>query len=154
MSVSRSFSADLSKFGETVDKRMTKLIRMAALDLLKNLQATNPVDSGWSRGSWQISVNKRETGVYSFYSGSWVGGSDWHGNKPPRGTHMDVPAQKDHLPALRWTDRVYVFNAVPYVVGSGPNAGDISIEQRTGFIAKAMAEARVVLSQIAKSLAR
>jgi hypothetical protein len=148
----RTFSADLSKFGVTVDKRMTSLIRQTALGLLDDLQATNPVDTGWSRASWQLTLNKRGTGVWS-YKGSWVPGHSWKGNKPPHGAAISIPQQKEHLRALVWTDKVFLTNNVPYVTGDSPS-GQLSIEARYGFIAAAMARARVSLYAIAMRLAK
>lgn len=142
-----SFSADLSKFGVAVDKRLTRLIRQTALGTLKDLQEHNPVLTGWSRGSWQISINKNAGGVYSYYRGSWVSGTSPKGNRPnPRlGQVMSIPEQKEHLSALKWSDRIIFTNNVPYIG---------YVEEKTGFIQAVIGRARTSLYTIAGELSK
>lgn len=141
----RSFSADLAKFGVLVDKRCTALIRQTALGTLDDLHNHNPVDSGWSRASWQVSINKAATGVYSYYTGSWVSGNRPAGNKPPHGTAMNFPQQKDLLPALKYSDKVYFTNNVPYIG---------FVEDKYKFIAGVMHRTKTSLYAIAGRLAK
>lgn len=143
----RSFSADLSRFGVTVDKRMTSLIRQAALNLLDNLHAYAPVDSGWLRGSWAMTLNVPSSEIYSYGRGSWAVMSSkyWFDDKPKRGMAMRPPQQKDPLPALRWTDKVYFTNNVPY---SG------KIENRYRYVHKCMMTTKKELGAIARRLAK
>lgn len=142
----RSFSADLSRFGVTVDKRCTAAIRQAALTALETVQGKmHPVDSGWSRGSWQLSVNSPGTGVYSYYSGGWVRGNKARGNKPPKGTGMPIPAQPRALPALRWSDKVYLSNNVPYIG---------IVERRAGMLAFTVRYTTRTLEKLANKLAK
>lgn len=141
----RSFSADLSRFGVTVDKRCTAAIRKAALTALETVQERNPVDTGWSRGSWLLSVNTPGKGVYSWRLGTWVSNNRPRGNKPPKGVTMGIPAQPKHLEALRWNDRVYLSNNVPYVG---------FVEARAGMLAYAIRFTARKLERLAFEMAK
>jgi len=148
----RSFSADLSKFGVTVDKRCTKLIRQLALETLDSFHKLNPACSGWSRASWQVTLNAPGTGVWS-RQGGWVAGNSWKDNKPPMYAAIPWPDQKEKLRALTWKDKVYFTNHVPYINSNTP-WGQASVEQRYGVMAKTMAEARANLATLALSMAK
>lgn len=146
MGTSRSLSADLSRFGQVVDKRMTAVVRQAGLTLLEEVQRDNPVKSGWSRASWQLLVNDSRKGVWSMLSRSWVpyAAPLPRGLRPPRTAAIDIPV-RPKIPAITWRDTMYVTNGTPYIG---------ILEERDGFVARAIARATRKIKKHAKEIAR
>jgi hypothetical protein len=140
----RTLSADLAKFGVTVDKRKTKCIREAAIAAFDYVRRHNPVNSGWSRASWTIGITKPKPRVWSHGSNSFVEGMDWHGNKPAIGSAIAEPPM-EFFPSLRWDDKIYISNFVWYVG---------FVEAKHGMLAGAIENAKLRLAIVARSMAK
>ena len=102
----RSFTSKIESFNKDVAERMDEVCRECAQFLLLDVQSYWPVDSGWSRASWMISLDPDEDRVYE--------------PRPRRGSRMPAPYQ--NMPDIRWGDRVFLSNSVPYV-GHAENHG-------------------------------
>ena len=52
-----TFSADINKFKEKVDKVSTDIFRGTALDVMTRVIKRTPVDQGTARGNWMATIN-------------------------------------------------------------------------------------------------
>ena len=58
-----SFSSDIGKWNDKVEKAATKIFRGTALSLCGKIIVRTPVDTGRLRGNWQVTLNAAPTGI-------------------------------------------------------------------------------------------
>jgi len=111
-SVQRSFTAAIKDFTKVVPARMDEIIRITARDLLWDVRSVWPVWSGWSILSWFITLDKGDAYVY-----------EPRPPKPKQALHaVHLPDQ--NMPDIRWGDRIYIKNNVPYAGHTTSESGD------------------------------
>lgn len=98
----RSFTASVKDFQKAVPARMDEVCRQTARALLWDVRSIWPVWSGWSILSWNISLDPSDGFIYQPRP-----------PKPKTPLHA-VPLPEYHIPDIRWGDRIYIFNNVPY----------------------------------------
>jgi len=87
-----SFSDDIKRFNEKVEKRATKLFRGTALSLFGRIITRTPVDTGRLRGNWQVTLNTSPKGI------------------------LDSTKVQDTgvMKAAKLGDSIYIINNLPY----------------------------------------
>ena len=97
----KEFNADLSKFGEAVEKAPGVVVRKLALDILKRVRETTPVITGRAKANWFPTVGKPSSEI------------DYEAtNKAPLGSAgggKTFPAQIPNFPVL------WITNNLPYI---------------------------------------
>ena len=58
-----SFSDDIGKWNNKVEKEATRIFRGTALSLFGKIVVRTPVDTGRLRGNWQVQLNSAPTGI-------------------------------------------------------------------------------------------
>lgn len=142
----RSFSTDMMKLTDETTRRIVEVVKAGADSLISDVESGNPVDSGWSRASWQVSVSGPGTGVYSFGAGRFTpaGQHSPKGNKPPKGAAIPSPAStRKVLKGYKPGDRVFLTNNVPYIG---------ILEGKHGFVKAAVQRAQRRINSAARSM--
>ena len=85
-----SFSSDIGKWNDKVEKAATRIFRGTALSLFGKIVVRTPVDTGRLRGNWQVQLNSAPTGILE-------------------GTKVQSGSTKAKL-----GDSIYIVNNLPY----------------------------------------
>jgi hypothetical protein len=108
----RTLSTAIEVFGKELTGRCDTLLREVVVQVIDELHGPDiPVDSGWTRASFRVSVNQPDTRPY--------------GRRPPRtkvykkGVNVGstgAPKEPPHVavPHMQFGDTVYISNGVPY----------------------------------------
>lgn len=96
--------ADITKFVKAMDRDIGLVLRLIALDVRNMIVQNHPVDTGYSRSQWRLSVGEPDLTV----------------DDPPtrRGTRSVVPAPRADLGALSGVNaqsEIFIANSVHYV---------------------------------------
>ena len=138
----RSFKASFENFGVVVQQRGTSLFHMLAQELKTDVQVHNPVDSGFTRASWKLTINKPETGVFNYRTGRFTRTNVSRKLRPPSGAQIPIP-NVPKIGSIKIGDRIHLTNNVDYIK---------FIEERVLFVKAAMQRLRRHMIKIAKEL--
>jgi hypothetical protein len=94
LDLDKDFNLIVAKIEEDIQKG----IKQIALDTFNGIIEKSPVDTGYSRASWNISINEPDTTIPS---------------KPSSGT---LPAPKGDVPNLKGLPDIYITNALDYTL--------------------------------------
>lgn len=121
---------------QIVGKRVDKLGRAAGLEILRRVIRRNPVDTGHSRGNWNVKVGGPDTRV--------VDG---------RTESVALAAGSATIQAFKMSDGqpLHVTNAVPYII---PLEEGWSKQAPQGMARLTVAEMKPVVERIAETLNR
>jgi hypothetical protein len=105
-----SFKADLNRFAESIDKKVEAVIRQIVIELFNAITLHNPVDTGYSRSNWRVSVNEPDETV------SVPPSDKARADTKNRTGWIEAPSlDLSILSNLQSTDSVFVTNSVDYV---------------------------------------
>ncbi len=98
-----SFKADLKKLSRALDADLGKLIRVISLDLFNMIILRSPVDTGFSRSQWKVSIGEPDPTVV----------------EPPKGKQAGTitapTADPDVIAQIQKDSTVFITNAVDYI---------------------------------------
>lgn len=102
----QKFQADLKGFAKLVDRTLSEVTRLITLDMYNEITVRNPVDTGYSRGNWNIAQGEPDKTI--------------HGTKPKKGDNAlkDIVGRPSDLGVMKEIDGrqpIFVTNAVGYV---------------------------------------
>lgn len=102
-----SFKGDLAKFAEAVDKTKAEATRMIVLELHEEFTIGNPVDTGYSRANWNVTIAAPSTTP----RGARPAKGAAKGEQPLAFPAVDLSIVK----AIDGKEKVFVTNPVDYV---------------------------------------
>lgn len=114
-----SFSSDLDKaYEKKVERAMNQTVRKVSLDLLSNLVAQTPVDTGLARRNWILTTNTPAFGTKEDIDGdpvlegnqaisgynAFMGGDVWISNNLPYIERLNNGWSEKVTPQVGWVD--------------------------------------------------
>jgi hypothetical protein len=81
--------------------QLTEIVEIMMEEVHDAYTTSGHVDSGWARGSWDVSIGEPNDGLA-------MGPI-----RPPRKSKTDPPAVK--IPKIKMGDRIFLCNGVPYI---------------------------------------
>lgn len=113
------FSATVKTWGDKVLKEFEDIRRVVILELFVSVILDTPVDSGRSRGNWQVSIGSSESGIVDIsgtsYDGESKSGKEWQSPRGPVSIKKRIEVEKVALEGKIGVDQaVYLTNNLPY----------------------------------------
>ena len=112
-----TFSSDIDKFRQKVEKVSTDIFRGTSIDLLVRIIKRTPVDQGTARGNWMTTINVPSNEVDESIK-------DKNGNKA-------IGRATGTVKKAKLGNRIYLINNLPYI---GPLEDGHSDQRPTGMV--------------------